>query len=168
MPRVSRQLEVALPIGQVWDFISRPGNLAKWWPRIVRVEGLVGQPGTTGLKWTSLLEADSGRRVRLDFEAVKAEPPTLFSWQQELADTQFEKHLRRQEYLVELEDRGNSTGVELIAETELKGSARLAGLTLRKSQGQLLDRALSDLDHVLSLNAAGREAGDPDQGSSAP
>lgn len=168
MPRVSRQLEVPLAIGQVWNFISRPENLARWWPRIVRIEGLAGQPGTSGLKWTSLLEADSGRRLRLDFEAVRVESPSLFSWQQELADTQFEKHLRRQEYLIQLEDRGDSTGIDLIAETELKGSARLAGLTLRKSQGQLLDRALSELEHALSSEGTGQGADGSGDGTPAP
>lgn len=150
MPRVTRKLEVGQPIDRVWDFIGHPGNLAKWWPRIVRVEGLVGQPGSPGSHWTSLLEADSGRRVRLDFEATTVRPPEIFSWQQELAGTQFEKHLRRQEYSAVLHETTGGTRIELVAETELKGSARLAGLTLRKSQGELLDAALTGLADALS------------------
>lgn len=149
MPRVSRSLEVPVAIDSVWDFVSRPGNLARWWPRVIRVEGVVGQAGTTGLSWTSLLEADSGRRVRLDFQATTAEPPNAFGWIQELANTQFEKHLRRQEYMILLGDLAGGTAVELVAETDLKGSAKLASLTLRKSQGRVLDRALNDLRQTL-------------------
>ncbi len=149
MPRVSRSLEVPVAIESVWDFVSRPGNLAKWWPRVIRVEGVVGQAGTTGLSWTSLLEADSGRRVRLDFQATKADPPNAFGWTQELASTQFEKHLKRQDYMILLDDRAGGTAIELVAETDLKGSAKLASLTLRKSQGRVLDRALSDLCQTL-------------------
>lgn len=145
MPRVSRNLEIPVAIDLVWDFVSRPGNLAKWWPRVIRVEGIVGQPGTRGLTWTSLLEADSGRRVRLDFRATGADPPRAFSWIQELADTRFEQHLKRQEYLIHLEGATGGTVLELTAETDLKGTAKLASLTLRKSQGKVLERALVDL-----------------------
>lgn len=161
MPRVSRKLEIGLPIDHVWGFVSNPGNLGKWWPRIVRVEGLVGQPGSPGSRWTSLLEADSGRRVRLDFESTTVRSPEIFAWQQELAGTQFEKHLRRQEYSVLLHLVNGGTEIELVAETELKGSARLAGLTLRKSQGELLDKALAGLADALTAEGSDAAAAEP-------
>jgi uncharacterized protein YndB with AHSA1/START domain len=149
LPRVSRKVELPVGIGSVWEFVSNPGNLPRWWPRVVRVEGVVGRSGTATLSWTSLLEADSGRRVRLDFEATNCDPPVQFSWCQELTGTQFEKHLRRQEYSIRLEGSQDRTVLELVAETDLKGSAKLATLNLRKSQGQVLDRALADLHETL-------------------
>jgi len=98
--------------------------------------------------------------VRLDFRATGADPPTMFGWAQELADTQFEQHLKRQEYLIRLEEKADGTVLELIAETDLKGTARLASLTLKKSQGRVLERALDDLRECFASDEMTGEHGE--------
>jgi uncharacterized protein YndB with AHSA1/START domain len=37
MPKVSRQRMIDAPIDRVWDLVSDPHSLPRWWPKTTRV-----------------------------------------------------------------------------------------------------------------------------------
>ena len=96
MPTVSRKRTVPATPESVYDLISDPARLAEWWPRVVRVEDVAGRAGTERTRWTSVLGADSGRMLRLDFRCTGATRPERYEWEHELEGTPYESHLARQ------------------------------------------------------------------------
>lgn len=119
-----------------------------WWPRVTRVEDVDGKAGKARTRWTNVLAADSGRKLRLDYCCTNATRPERYVWEHELEGTPFEEHLLSQETEVNLRPDGSGTEVTLTATHTLKGSARLAGFMMRKTQKQMLDRALASLTDV--------------------
>ena len=105
------------------------------------------------------MAADSGRKLRMDYICLAASRPERYEWEHELAGTPFEDHLIRQTNEVRLTPSGNGTEVELIAEHTLKGSARIAGFMMKKTQKQMLDHALGTLYGLFDEPAAGGDRG---------
>lgn len=122
-----------------------PRNLPEWWPRVVRVEFLDGQPGEPGLRWTSVVEADSRRRLRLDYEMLVAERPGRLLWEHNLEGTAFGAHMAKQATAVDLTASGDGTTIGVTLTGELKGTAKLAGPSLKSDQKKLLGTALEHL-----------------------
>lgn len=145
MPAVSRRKDLPAPPESVYALVSDPRRLREWWPRVVRVEDIAGKAGDERSRWTAVLESDSGRMLRLDYRCSAATRPSRFVWEQELEDTAFSKHLLRQAVEARIEPGGDGSRVTLTAIHELRGSARLAGFAMKKSQRQLLDDALDGL-----------------------
>ena len=112
---------------------------------MVRVESVEGTKGESGLLWTSVVEADSGRRLRLDYELVEVDRGSRLLWEHRLEGTAFGAHLARQatEIVVTGSDRG--TVVEVGLAGELRGAAKLAGPSLKSDQKKLLESALEAL-----------------------
>lgn len=112
---------------------------------MVRVESVEGADESEGLVWTTVVEADSRRRLRLDYEMVEVERPDRLSWEHRLEGTVFGSHLARQatELTIRPSNRGAIVGVTLIG--ELRGAARLAGPSLKSDQKKLLAEALDRL-----------------------
>lgn len=71
MPRVRRSRVIDAPRGEIWRLVSDPGQLPRWWPRVVRVEGISG----SGDRFTEVLRTDSGRDLRADFTVQEREKP---------------------------------------------------------------------------------------------
>lgn len=92
-----------------------------------------------------MVEADSGRRLRLDYEMVKVETGRFLEWEHRLEGTAFGAHLVRQSTEVLLEGEGGAVTVELGLKGELKGAAKLAGPSLKGDQKKLLEAALARL-----------------------
>lgn len=130
--------------------VSDPRRLSDWWPRVIRVEDMAGRPGAERTRWTNVLEADSGRKLRMDYRCVAATSPERYTWEHELEGTPFEKHMSRQTTEVRLAAKGDRTEVRLESFHGLKGSARLAGFMMRKSQREMLDRALAGLESLFT------------------
>ena len=65
MPDVTRSRTVAAPPDQVWELVSDPFNLPRWWPATARVEDVDDDA------WTSVLRTPSGKTVRADFTRVE-------------------------------------------------------------------------------------------------
>jgi hypothetical protein len=124
-------------------------NLRLWWPRVVGVEFVDGDPGTEGTKWTKILQADSSRRMRLDYTCIEATPPSLITWAHELEGTRFGEHLNRQSTSVALAEEGAGCRVTITSDGELKGAAKLASLALKSDQKKMLDQALEALEKAL-------------------
>lgn len=155
MPKVSRKKVIAAGPEQIYDIVSDPRRLSEWWPRVTRVEDVAGRPGTARTRWTNVLAADSGRKLRMDYACTGATRPERYQWEHELAGTPFEEHLLSQTTEVRLRPDGDGTQVELIAEHTLRGSARLAGFMMKKTQRQMLDRALEGLDSAITSADSG-------------
>jgi hypothetical protein len=130
--------------------VSDPYHLARWWPRVTRVEGVQERKRGTGTLWTKVLETKAGRSVRADFRCLYSKEPSAYAWEQEIEDSPFAKVLRSSEVRIDLEDREGSTMVSLEAQQRLRGLSRFGGgFMLKRATGAQLDEALDGLEHAL-------------------
>ena len=157
MPKVSRKKLVPAGPDRVFDVISDPRRLREWWPRVYRVESVEGKPGAARTCWTNVMAADSGRKLRMDYSCTGSTRPERYEWEHELAGTPFEDHMVRQRTEIRLYPSGDGTEVEITAEHTLRGTARIASWMMRKTQRQMLDRALESLETLFAETAAGQE-----------
>ena len=139
MPRVRRKRTVSAPPDAVWDLVSDPHHLPRWWPRTTRVED-VREAG-----WTSVLSTDRGRSVRADYRMAASEPGVRRAWEQLLPGTPFEKLLRRSVTEVRLEPARAGTRVTLSLDQAPRGWARVGALMVRGAARRQLDEALDGL-----------------------
>ena len=149
MPRVSRRRTIAAPRGEVWALVSDPYSLPRWWPRTQRVESVEGEGADA--QWTSVLGTAEGRGVRADFRCRESLENERTAWEQLLAGSPFERHLRRYEIAIELGDEGDeATAVRLEATQALRGLSRLGSPMMRGGQGKMLEEALDGLERALT------------------
>ena len=146
VPRVTRRRTIPAPRSQVWDLVSDPYNLPRWWPRVMRVESVEGTGA--GTQWTKVLGTAEGRGVRADFRARESTAEERFTWEQEIAGTPFERHLRRYEVEINLSESEDGTEVTLTAAQTLRGLSRLGSPMMRRGQGALLDEALDGIERA--------------------
>jgi len=150
VPRVSRRRTIAAPRADVWALVSDPYSLPRWWPRVARVENVdPGEPGE-GRQWTAVLETAEGRGVRADFHCSAAAEAERYAWEQEIAGTPFERHLRRYGMEIVLAELDSATEVSLSAAQTLRGLSRLGSPMMRRGQGALLDEALNGIERALT------------------
>jgi uncharacterized protein YndB with AHSA1/START domain len=144
----------------VWRVISDPYHLARWWPKVARVEAVQERRRGIGTLWTKVLETRAGRGVRADFRCTEFKEPSVYGWQQDIEGTPFAKVLRSSLTTIRLDDaeRGG-TRVTLEADQKLRGVSRFGGFMLRRATGTQLDEALDGLEHAL--------VGDPAEGQEA-
>lgn len=130
---------VNAPRERVWELVSDPYSLPRWWPRVQRVEEASPQA------WTMVLSSERGKAVRADYTRTQAEPPARLEWQQELAETPFERFLAEARLTIALEEAEGGTSVSLTSRERMRGLARLGGLMVRRATGRRLDEALERL-----------------------
>ncbi len=94
MPRVTRRRTIAAPVEEVWELVSDPYSLPRWWPRTSRVESVDRKPEGKRSQWTKVLETAEGRGVRADYRCVSSAAGERYVWEQQLAGSPFERHLR--------------------------------------------------------------------------
>jgi uncharacterized protein YndB with AHSA1/START domain len=146
MPRVTRERTVSAPPDEVWEVVSDPFALPRWWPHVVRVED--ASPDA----WTKVLRTPRGRTVRADFTRTGAEPPQRLAWRQELEESPFERIFSSAVTEIELAGAdGGGTRVAITADERLRGRNRFGGFMLRRATRRRLDEALDGLER-----AAGR------------
>jgi uncharacterized protein YndB with AHSA1/START domain len=150
VPRVSRRRKIDAPRSEVWGLVSDPYSLPRWWPRTTRVENVENHEGGGGGQWTKVLATAEGRGVRADFRCSESVEGERFAWEQQIAGTPFERHLRRYGVEVELSDEGDATKVSLVAHQTLRGLSRLGSPMMRRGQGALLDEALDGIERALT------------------
>jgi|SRR5213592_5155130 len=148
MPRVTRRRAVAVPPTAVWELVSDPYNLPRWWPRVQRVESVEGVG--VGAQWTKVLGTAEGRGVRADFRCSESLEGERYAWDQQIAGTPFQRHLRRYGVEISLGDADRGTAVVLTASQTLRGLSRLGSPMMRRGQGALLDEALDGLEQALA------------------
>lgn len=148
MPRVTRRRKVGASAAAVWELVSDPYSLPRWWPRTMRVESVEGEGA--GSQWTKVLGTAEGRGVRADFRCRESARGERFGWEQLIPGTPFERHLRRYEVEVSLSDEGDATMVSLAAAQTLRGLSRLGSPMMRRGQGALLEEALDGIERALT------------------
>jgi len=148
VPRVNRRRTIAAPRPEVWELVSDPYSLPRWWPRTMRVESVEGEGAD--LQWTKVLGTAEGRGVRADFRRRESVEGERFGWEQQIAGTPFERHLRRYEIDLILADAEAGTEVTVAAAQTLRGLSRLGSPMMRRGQGALLDEALDGLERALA------------------
>jgi uncharacterized protein YndB with AHSA1/START domain len=140
VPEVTRARTVAAPRERVWELVSDPFHLPRWWPSTARVED------ATALAWTSVLKTQGGKTVRADYTRTHYEPPRRIGWQQELEESPFERVFASAYTSVELEEEGDgATRVSLHAAERLRGRYRLGGWLVRRAARRRLDEALAGI-----------------------
>ena len=140
MPEVTRARTVAAPLERVWELVSDPFHLPRWWPSTARVED------ATAVAWTSVLKTPRGATVRADFTRTDYEPPRRIGWRQELEESPFERVFSAASTAIRLEPESDSaTRVEVTAVERLRGRYRLGGWLVRRAARKRLDEALAGI-----------------------
>jgi uncharacterized protein YndB with AHSA1/START domain len=147
MPRVSRRRLIAAPSERVWDLVSDPHSLPRWWPRTVRVEDVREVAGET--EWTSVLETERGKGVRADFRCTAASEGERYAWEQQIEGTPFERVLRGARLEIGMRPEGAATEVTLTSEEALRGISRLGSVMMKGAARGRLDEALAGIQRVL-------------------
>jgi uncharacterized protein YndB with AHSA1/START domain len=145
MAKVSRRRSVAAPVSEVWELISDPYNLPRWWPHTSRVEN-VERGGERRGEWTQVLETAEGRGVRADFRCVSSARPERYVWEQRLEGTPFARHLKDSKVRIELGEDGDRTSVRITSEQTLRGMSRFGSPLMRRGQGAIVDEALDGIE----------------------
>jgi uncharacterized protein YndB with AHSA1/START domain len=150
MPRVSRRRTIPAPVGEVWDLVSDPYSLPRWWPRTIRVENVDRKGGGRRAEWTKVLGTTEGRGVRADFRCLSSAERERYVWEQQLDGTPFERHLRSSKIEIAMQADGERTEVRLTSEQSLRGMSRLGSPLMRHGQGEILNEALDGIERALT------------------
>ena len=94
MARVVRRRRIAAPASALWDVVTDPYHLPRWWPNTQRVENVSeGEPGERS--WTQVLETRDGRGVRADYHGVAVTDGERYVFEQTVEGTPFERFVKR-------------------------------------------------------------------------
>jgi uncharacterized protein YndB with AHSA1/START domain len=148
MPNVARRRVIDAPVESVWAVVSDPYHLPRWWPDTIRVENVRGGKGRR--QWTTVLETKSGRGVRADFRCISSAAEERFVFEQEVADTPFERILRNSVTEVHLARKGASTEVRIESRQTLRGLSRLGSPMRRRATSRKLELALDGLEEAVA------------------
>jgi uncharacterized protein YndB with AHSA1/START domain len=146
---VVRRRRLPATAEEIWSVISDPYHLPRWWPRTQRVENVSGSEGK-GRRWTQVLETRDGRGVRADYRCTSAAASERYIYEQQLADTPFERILKSASTEIRLRPADGDTEVMLASEQRLRGLSRFGGLMMRRATGRTLSAALEGLDHAVA------------------
>jgi uncharacterized protein YndB with AHSA1/START domain len=149
MPRVTRRRTIAASPRAVWNLVSDPYNLPRWWPRVSRVENVDRTRAGRRSQWTKVLDTSAGRGVRADYRCVSSAEEERYVWEQQLAGTPFEKHLRSSVTEIGIEAAEGGAEVSLTSRQTLRGLSRLGSPMMRGATGSMLDEALAGIEQAL-------------------
>jgi uncharacterized protein YndB with AHSA1/START domain len=148
--RTRRSRLIGASLEEVWAVVGDPHHFPRWWPGVVRVEGVSDD------RWTHVYTTKRGRAVRIDFRLLDSEPPeepaagpARRSWEQEILGTPFERVLS--EAVTDVQLRANpASGTEVTIEQNqrLRGYSRTGGWMLRRATNSRLDEALDGLERI--------------------
>lgn len=150
--KVSRTRTVAAPGDKVWDLVSDPHSLPRWWPKVMRVEDVTGRGARS--RWTAVLETEGGSGVRADFRCIASTEGKRFHWSQDLAGTAFERILSSSTLEIVLEPATNGTVVRLTSDETLRGMSRLGSPMMRGAVKRRLDEAFAGIEYALVGDSA--------------
>jgi uncharacterized protein YndB with AHSA1/START domain len=156
MARARRSRVIPAPREDVWDVLSDPYHLPRWWPNVARVEAVHERKGGSGSQWTKVFETRTGKSVRADFRCRFSRAPEAYGWEQEIPGSPFEKYLRSSVTDFSLSDSGGGTLVEIESDQRLRGISRFGGGTmLRRATARQLDEALDALERSFATDGDG-------------
>jgi carbon monoxide dehydrogenase subunit G len=144
VPTTKRERRVDAAPGQVWALVSNPHHQPRWWPRVVRVEG-VGDG-----RFTQVLTTERGRQVRADFRVVGREEGRSLRWQQQLEGTPFASVFRSAETEIAVEPAGEGALVRITVVQTLAGLSKVGGGGMvKRGTRKILDEALDGLAAIV-------------------
>jgi uncharacterized protein YndB with AHSA1/START domain len=158
MPTARHTRTIAATARELWETISDPHHLPRWWPRVSRVEDV------TEHAFTEVLSTKSGKFVRADFVLVDVIAPQRIVWSQQVENSPFARVLRSAETEIALsaigEVDGPSTEVTIELRQELHGfmpgggrrfmaSAKLGGPLVRRAADATVKEALDGLERIV-------------------
>ena len=108
-----------------------------------------GGSGERRTRWTAVLDTEAGRGVRADYRCVSAARNERYLWEQEIADTPFERILKAARTEVRLRPTGGATEVTLETRQALRGLSRFGSPMMRRATGRTLTDALDGLELAL-------------------
>jgi len=147
MARVSRSRVFEVEPRRIWDLVSDPYSLPRWWPRVLRVEDVRGSGKRA--RWTTVLETERGTGVRADYRCVGATEGERYTWEQEVSGTPFDRILRRSSMEVGVGTDATGTRVTLTSDESLRGLSRLGATMMRGASRRRLEEALDGIDRAL-------------------
>lgn len=138
---------IAAPAQAIWAVVSDPHHFPRWWPGVVRVEGVSDR------RFTQVYSTKRGRAVRMDFRLILTDPPTddgpaRVSFEQDVRGTPFERVLNKSVTEVALEPERRGTKVTISQQQKLRGYSRTGGWMLRRATGARLAEALEGLERL--------------------
>ena len=149
MPRISRRRTIDAPPDAVWSLVSDPYNLPRWWPRTTRVENVERTAAGKRSQWTKVLQTAEGRGVRADYRCLSSAEGERYVWEQQLANTPFERVLRSSVLEIKLKPTGGGIEVELTSRQGLRGMSKLGSPMVRRATSQTLEEALNGIERAL-------------------
>ena len=129
---------------EVWQVVSDPDQLPRWWPGVTRVED------ASAMAWTTVLSSGKGKAVRADYTRVTASEPERLVWSQELAATPFERILAEATTSLELAPEDGGTRVAIELDQKPRGWARLAPFQFRAAGKRQVEGALEGLERIFT------------------
>jgi uncharacterized protein YndB with AHSA1/START domain len=150
MPRVLRRRTVGAPVSEVWNLVSDPYSLPRWWPRTSRVENVDRKDAGRRSQWTKVLETAEGRGVRADYRCLSSAEPDRYVWEQHLEGTPFARHMKSSRVEIALRGTDGETEVTLSSVQTLRGMSRLGSPMMRRGQGAILEEALDGIERALT------------------
>src|SRR5471030_3139708 len=97
MPTARASRTITASAEQLWEIVRDPHHLPRWWPRVTRVEDVVGG------SFTEVMTTSRGKVVRADFNVVREdELARTLTWEQQLEGTPFARVLKSAETEVRL------------------------------------------------------------------
>jgi uncharacterized protein YndB with AHSA1/START domain len=123
--RVSRR--IAAPAEDLWEVVSDPHHLPRWWPRVERIEDV--HDGA----FTEVMKTRKGKTVRADFELRSVDPGSrTICWEQIVEGTPFAAVLASSETEVQLLPQGAEAVTQVTIELRQQMSG---GRAVQPSQG---------------------------------
>ena len=144
MPTTRRSRVLDAAPDRVWRVVGDVHHMARWWPKVRRVEGVSGD------RFTQVMRTQKGKDVRADFHVVEDDPPRLLRFAQDIEGTPFEGFLRESVTAIEAEPAGDGTKVTITTRHKLRGISRVGGGSmLKRATKKQLDEALDSLEGVV-------------------
>jgi uncharacterized protein YndB with AHSA1/START domain len=141
---------IAAPRERVWDLVSDPHHLPRWWPRTVRVEDVRQMGSGKRSRWTTVLGTERGKGVRADYRCTSAATGERYVWEQDVEGTPFERILRFSRLEIQIgEGKRQGTSVRLAASERLRGLSRLGSPMMRMAIRRRLDEALDGIERAV-------------------
>jgi uncharacterized protein YndB with AHSA1/START domain len=152
LSRAERSRRLLARTATVWEVIADPYQMPRWWPDVVRVEGVEQD------RFTLVFQSKRKRPVRMDFRVLTSdapgsgeEPSGHRAWEQEVQGTPFERVLESSITEVLLDPaHGGTTQVTIAQAQRLRGYSRTGALVLRRATDKRLDEALDALEQIVA------------------
>jgi uncharacterized protein YndB with AHSA1/START domain len=144
MPDASRSRTIAVPAQELWDVISDPHHLPRWWPRVTRVEDVEENA------FTEVMKTRKGKLVRADYRVLARDDAAhSLTWDQLLEGSPFARVLKSAETEVRLQaSSAQATEVTIELRQALNGVSRFGGYMVRRAARATLDDALNGLERI--------------------